>query len=218
MPNSLHNRYAGQGLHTSPAVSHAAWSTLCSSGIFIAWMTPSGQRVPWERSTSKGNCCSDLKYKQEQTCRGLLHVLVQHNLQSLDLNSPSLIYFGKKTFCRSHDSSHSTLQTFSFSLPNSDNWIFRDIHLSQLSDFCTIKSPLHITAMHRFSILIIKNMQRLFLISCFIAFMPHRQLQPYIYHFHMWILRVSFYAKIIKFKLNSKVDNCPRTPRARGLL
>lgn len=194
MPNSLHNRYAGQGLHTSPAVSHAAWSTLCSSGIFIAWMTPSGQRVPWERSTSKGNCCSDLKYKQEQTCRGLLHVLVQHNLESLDLNSPSLIYFGKKKPfacamtpptlpCKHSRFPSPTLITGYFGIYTYNH--------SWLSDFCTTKSPLHITAMHRFSILIIKNMQRLFLISCFIAFMPHRQLQPYIYHFHMWILRVT---------------------------
>lgn len=51
-------RHTGQGLHTSPAVSHAAWKTLCSSGIFIASMTPSGRRLPWKENTSEVICCS----------------------------------------------------------------------------------------------------------------------------------------------------------------
>lgn len=45
MPNSLHNHYPGQGLLISPAVSHTARRTLCSSGTFTAWMTPSGQKA-----------------------------------------------------------------------------------------------------------------------------------------------------------------------------
>lgn len=36
-------------------MSHPAWSTLSSSGIFIAWMTPSGQRLPQEVAALKGN-------------------------------------------------------------------------------------------------------------------------------------------------------------------
>lgn len=90
IPNSLHNQHTkGQGLHTNPAVSHAA----CSSGIFIAWMTPSGQRLPWEANTSKRQFkCSKLQYKQELLWKSSFWLRLYINWLPLNLQSYVLPY------------------------------------------------------------------------------------------------------------------------------
>lgn len=49
-----------------PAVSHAAWTASCFSGIFIAWMTPSGQRLPWEAVALKNKRKKGKERKKEK--------------------------------------------------------------------------------------------------------------------------------------------------------
>lgn len=49
-----------------PSCESCSMELFCSSGIFIAWMTPSGQRLTWEANYSKKVVCfGTLQYKQE---------------------------------------------------------------------------------------------------------------------------------------------------------